>query len=77
MSSTAKEKARELVEKFQKEIPDYLYKGEALDMAAKACAIICAEEILGCSRMVDYEFKSSLELNRSFWQSVLEELGKP
>lgn len=42
----AKEKAVALVEKFQKEIPDYLYQGVMLNNAAKACALICVDEII-------------------------------
>lgn len=68
------EKAQELIETFQKEIPDYLYQGRVLDQAAKACAIICVDEIID-----SWEEDGNSRLDApiiAYWQSVKEAIQK-
>lgn len=77
---TPEEKAKELIKKFQKEIPDYLYQGKMLDIAAKACAIILCDEMIKelenlhkpeytTFRMFDEKQMDGWEL-LEFWQQV-------
>ena len=70
----AKEKAIELVEKFQKQI-FFDITNERLDIEeAKGCALICIDEIINCD-----SFFKTLEDTKAFtkyWYEVQQEINK-
>jgi len=69
---TPKEKAKELVEKFELIERAERYEDELNLFEAKQCALICVEEILNDNPNI-YD---SDRLNHKYWKEVKEEIEK-
>ena len=70
---TAKDKAKELVDRFINQMPKYL-QGKLGRLAAIQCALICVDEIINT-----YPTPwSSLDIDpqKEYWQEVKQEINK-
>ena len=63
---TSKEKAKELVDRFKKLVPDN-FGGMDLQLA-KQCALICVDDIIKAINNLQYEVKTN------YWQEVRTEI---
>ena len=72
----AKQKAKELVDRFNNKI-DLIKNGEERQ-AAKRCALICVDEIISLNYRVKKEIKHRFNMNLWIkeWQEVKQEIEK-
>ena len=72
---TAKEKAKELVEKMLGDNNHYLNQNIEIDkLIAKQCALICVDVILNDVGAKDWELDTGT--NTNYWQEVKQEINK-
>ena len=70
---TAKEKAKELVEKYLKKIGPYHAETKTKELA-KQSALICVDVILNDVGAKDWELDTGT--NTNYWQEVKQEINK-